>query len=126
MSDSPGGVQTTRLNRRVVGISIGAALGGFLFGFDSSVINGAVDALREDFGMSNDTFAGFVVASALLGCAVGAWFAGSLADKYGRIRVMVLAAILFIVSALGSGLAVGAYDLMLWRIIAVWPSVPRP
>ncbi|SDS05269.1 MFS transporter, sugar porter (SP) family [Paraoerskovia marina] len=117
MSDSPGGVQTTRLNRRVVGISIGAALGGFLFGFDSSVINGAVDALREDFGMSNDTFAGFVVASALLGCAVGAWFAGSLADKYGRIRVMVLAAILFIVSALGSGLAVGAYDLMLWRII---------
>ncbi|ROS79181.1 sugar porter family MFS transporter [Cellulomonas sp. PhB143] len=114
---SSGAVADKRLNRRVVGISIGAALGGFLFGFDSSVINGAVDSIRDQFGLDNDTFAGFVVAIALLGCAVGAWFAGSLANRYGRIRVMVLAAVLFFVSAFGSGFAFGVWDLMLWRVI---------
>ncbi|GII99958.1 sugar porter (SP) family MFS transporter [Sediminihabitans luteus] len=120
MSDSPGKpapIADSRLNRRVIGISVGAALGGFLFGFDSSVINGAVDSIRDEFGLDNDTFAGFVVAAALLGCAVGAWFAGGLANKYGRIRVMVIAAILFFISAFGSGFAFGVWDLVAWRII---------
>ncbi|MEX2585288.1 MAG: MFS transporter [Balneolaceae bacterium] len=60
-----------------------AAIGGFLFGFDSGVINGTVEAL----GIAFETTAvgsGFNVASMLLGCAVGAFFAGSLADRYGR------------------------------------------
>nr|WP_228374303.1 sugar porter family MFS transporter [Demequina phytophila] len=107
---------TPRLTGRVVAISIGAALGGFLFGFDSSVINGAVDSIQGAFDLG-DTFTGFAVASALLGCAVGAWFAGGLANRYGRIRVMVISAILFFLSALGSGFAFGVWDLIAWRIL---------
>ncbi|WP_082105301.1 sugar porter family MFS transporter [Demequina subtropica] len=105
-----------KLHGRVVAISIGAALGGFLFGFDSSVINGAVDAIEGEFELS-EAVTGFAVASALLGCAVGAWFAGGLANRYGRIRVMVISAILFFVSAFGSGFAFGVWDLVGWRIL---------
>ncbi|WP_082098745.1 sugar porter family MFS transporter [Demequina iriomotensis] len=111
---SPGSPQ--KLHGRVVAISIGAALGGFLFGFDSSVINGAVDAIEGEFELS-EAVTGFAVASALLGCAVGAWFAGGLANRYGRIRVMVISAILFFVSAFGSGFAFGVWDLVAWRVL---------
>lgn len=93
-----------------------AALGGFLFGYDTAVINGAVDAIQQSFGMSN-LLLGFVVSSALLGCAVGAWYAGPLADRLGRIKVMVIAAVLFAVSAIGSGLAFSAWELTLWRVL---------
>ncbi len=110
-TDTPRG-----LHAKVVAISLGAALGGFLFGFDSSVINGAVDSIAGEFELS-DTFTGFAVASALLGCAVGAWFAGSLADRFGRIRVMVISAVVFLLSAVGSGLAVGVWDLIAWRVV---------
>ncbi|MBB1055442.1 sugar porter family MFS transporter, partial [Dietzia sp. B44] len=101
---------------RVVIISLVAALGGFLFGFDTAVINGAVDAVQETFGM-NAGLTGFVVSSALLGCIAGAYLAGRLADRWGRTRVMVLASALFTVSAIGSGLAFGPWDLILWRVV---------
>jgi MFS transporter, SP family, sugar:H+ symporter len=101
---------------RVVMLAAVAALGGFLFGFDTAVINGTVVAVREQFGMGAG-LTGFVVSSALLGCIVGAYLAGRLADRWGRIRVMVLAAALFSVSALGSGIAFGPWDLILWRVI---------
>ncbi|WP_241727197.1 sugar porter family MFS transporter, partial [Dietzia sp. SLG310A2-38A2] len=101
---------------RVVIISLVAALGGFLFGFDTAVINGAVDAVQETFGM-NAGLTGFVVSSALLGCIAGAYLAGRLADRWGRTRVMVLASGLFTVSAIGSGLAFGPWDLILWRVV---------
>lgn len=104
---------------RVIAVSIAAALGGFLFGFDTAVINGAVDALAGnvsgfDLGVG---LKGFAVSSALIGCAIGAWFAGPLANRYGRIPVMVVAAVLFLASSLGSGLAFGVTDLIVWRII---------
>ncbi|MCC2028425.1 sugar porter family MFS transporter [Microbacterium sp. YMB-B2] len=105
-----------RFSARVIGISIAAALGGFLFGFDTAVINGAVDALAGAFDLGPG-LQGFAVSSALLGCAVGAWFAGSLANRLGRIPVMVIAAIMFLVSAIGSGLAFGVIDLIVWRVI---------
>ena len=104
---------------RVIGISIAAAMGGFLFGFDTAVINGAVDALAGNvsgFDL-NVGLKGFAVSSALIGCAVGAWFAGPLANKYGRVPVMVVAAGLFLLSALGSGLAFGVIDLIIWRVV---------
>jgi SP family sugar:H+ symporter-like MFS transporter len=101
---------------RAVLLAAVAALGGFLFGFDTAVINGAVSAIRETFGMGAG-LTGFVVASALLGCGVGAWLAGKLADRIGRIRVMVLAAVLFSLSAIGSGLSFSPYDLTFWRIV---------
>ncbi|HWV49139.1 MAG TPA: sugar porter family MFS transporter [Microbacterium sp.] len=105
-----------RISGRVIGISIAAALGGFLFGFDTAVINGAVDALAGAFELG-PALQGFAVSSALLGCAVGAWFAGSLANKWGRIPVMVIAAVMFLASSIGSGLAFGVIDLIIWRVI---------
>jgi SP family sugar:H+ symporter-like MFS transporter len=102
--------------RRAVGLSVAAAVGGFLFGFDSSVINGAVDSISQDFALS-DVITGFVVAIALLGCAVGAIVAGNLSDRWGRLRVMFLGAVMFFASSIGAGLAFSAWDLALWRVI---------
>ena len=101
---------------RVIVITAVAALGGFLFGFDTAVINGGVGAIRQAFEMDAGV-TGFVVSSALLGCIAGAWGAGQLADRWGRTRVMVLAAALFTASALGSGLATGPWLLILWRVV---------
>ena len=102
--------------RRAVALSIAAAVGGFLFGFDSSVVNGAVESIQSDFAL-NDFVTGFIVAIALLGCALGALIAGNLADRWGRLRVMFLGAIMFFVSAIGTGLAFSVWDLGLWRVV---------
>ncbi|TDC70439.1 MFS transporter [Actinomadura sp. GC306] len=96
-------------------LATAAAVGGFLFGFDSSVINGAVDAIQDDFGVS-DFLIGFVVSSALLGCVVGAWFTGPVSDRIGRARTMLLLAVIFAVSSIGAALAVGPADLIAWRL----------
>ena len=100
----------------MIGISVAAAIGGFLFGFDTSVINGAVNALSADFNLGG-WLQGFAVSSALLGCAVGAWFAGPVSNKFGRVPTMVISSVLFLVSAVGSGLAFGVTDLIIWRVI---------
>ena len=113
--DSPSG-GSAALNPKVIGISIAAAVGGFLFGFDTSVINGAVNALSDEFSLGAG-LTGFAVSSALIGCAVGAWFTGGLANRFGRVPVMVIAAVLFFASAVGSGLAVGVWDLIAWRLL---------
>ncbi|SDK77797.1 MFS transporter, sugar porter (SP) family [Glycomyces sambucus] len=97
-------------------VSIAAALGGFLFGYDTAVINGTTGALETQWGIGS-VETGIVVSSALLGCAVGAWFAGSLANKIGRPKVMMIAAIVFFITSLGSALATGPVDLTIWRII---------
>ncbi|SDH02034.1 sugar porter family MFS transporter [Microbacterium pygmaeum] len=102
--------------RRAIGLSVAAAVGGFLFGFDSSVINGAVDSIQANFEL-NAVITGFVVAVALLGCAVGAIIAGNLSDRWGRLRVMLLGAIMFFVSSVGSAFTFSVADLILWRVI---------
>ena len=111
--DAPGMKQ---LKRKVTGLAVAGALGGFLFGFDSSVVNGAVDAIGKQFKL-NPTLQGFAVAIALLGCALGAYLAGRVADRVGRTRTMLFGAILFLVSSLGAGLAFGVVDFMIWRVI---------
>ena len=93
-----------------------ATLGGFLFGFDSGVINGTVDGLRIAFD-SDDAGTGFNVASMLLGCAIGAFVAGRLADVAGRKKSLLLAAAFFIVSAYGSGVAGSSLEFVIYRII---------
>jgi len=105
-----------RATARVVLISAAAALGGFLFGFDTAVINGAVDAVRGGFALDAAQI-GFAVSCALLGSALGAWYAGMLANRFGRVRTMQVAAVLLVASALGSGLVTGVWDLILWRLV---------
>jgi sugar porter (SP) family MFS transporter len=107
---------SARSNTKVIILAIAGALGGFLFGFDSSVINGAVDPIQDQFNLS-ESLTGFAVASALLGCAVGAYLAGRLADRYGRIPAMIVGSVLFLVSAIGCGLAFGVIDLIVWRLV---------
>ncbi|MFT4210317.1 MAG: sugar porter family MFS transporter [Microbacterium sp.] len=113
----------TAYGRRAIGLSIAAAVGGFLFGFDSSVINGAVDSIAETYETSS-VLTGFVVAVALLGCAAGAMAAGALSDHWGRRRVMMLGAAMFFVSSIGTALVpagsvgVGVGILIFWRIVS--------
>jgi MFS transporter, SP family, sugar:H+ symporter len=100
----------------VIALSSVAALGGFLFGFDSGVINGAVDALAHAFG-SRAATTGFAVASVLLGCAVGAFVAGTVADRHGRRPTMLLNAVLFLASAVATGLAGSAGFFIASRLV---------
>ncbi|MFK4692483.1 sugar porter family MFS transporter [Streptomyces pristinaespiralis] len=100
----------------VIFITAAAAMGGFLFGYDSSVINGAVEAIRHRYDIGSGTLAQ-VIAVALVGCAIGAATAGRIADRIGRIRCMQIAAVLFTLSAVGSALPFALWDLAMWRII---------
>ncbi|MFZ7088498.1 sugar porter family MFS transporter [Curtobacterium sp. RRHDQ10] len=101
---------------KVTAFAIAAAVGGFLFGFDSSVINGAESAITKQFQLSA-AGSGFAVASALIGCAFGAYFAGRIADRWGRTRVMFIAAILFFVSSILVGISTGTVDFIIWRLV---------
>lgn len=100
----------------VIMLAVAAAMGGFLFGFDTAVINGAVEALRVHFQVGPWAI-GQSVSLALLGSAVGAILAGPLADRVGRRQVMLAAAVLFAVSSLGSGLPFSIWDFIAWRTI---------
>ncbi|MCG7415906.1 MULTISPECIES: sugar porter family MFS transporter [Microbacterium] len=102
--------------RRAIVLSIAAAVGGFLFGFDSSVINGAVRSIEADY-TKEPILTGFVVAIALIGCAVGAIAAGALSDRYGRLKVMIVGSALFLISSIGSALTFSVLDLIVWRIL---------
>jgi SP family sugar:H+ symporter-like MFS transporter len=102
---------------RVVFVAGAAALGGFLFGYDSAVINGAVIGIQKHFAVSSSE-TGTVVAVALLGSAAGAAVAGRLADRLGRIRVMHLAALLFAVSSIGAAIPPNVWVLGAWRVLA--------
>jgi sugar porter (SP) family MFS transporter len=99
----------------VIKVSTAAALGGFLFGFDTAIVNGTVNAVKAEFHIPTAAI-GFVVSSALIGSAIGAWFAGPISDRVGRVKVMVAAAIIFILSAVGSALAVDPWSLIVWRV----------
>lgn len=101
---------------RVLLISSAAAMGGFLFGYDTAVVNGAVEAIRAWAGIG-DVMLGFAVASVLLGCAAGAWMAGPLADRYGRLAVMRAAALAFFISSIGAGLPWDIWSFTFFRLI---------
>lgn len=90
-----------------------SAMGGYLFGYDWVVIGGA-KIFYEPFFAIEDSAAlrGWAMSSALLGCLVGAGFSGSWSDKYGRKKLLILSALLFLLSAVGTG----AVDNFSWFI----------
>src|SRR5665648_72672 len=88
----------------VILISIVAALGGLLFGFDTAVISGTINFIQPYFGLS-ETGLGWTVSSLLFGCIAGVFLAGKMGDLYGRKKVLMLAAFLFFISAAGSASA---------------------
>lgn len=100
----------------VILITLVATIGGFLFGYDSGVINGTVDGLKLAFH-SDSAGTGFNVASILLGCAAGAFVAGWLADKFGRKTILLISAVCFTLSALGAGLAQNSVQFIMVRIL---------
>ena len=100
----------------ILSIAITAALGGFLFGYDTAVINGAVSSIEATF-QTSASMLGLTVSSALLGSAAGALVAGWLADRFGRRPSMLLAAVMFLLSAVGSALAPRLIDLVIWRVV---------
>lgn len=100
----------------IILISCIATIGGFLFGFDSGVINGTVDGLQTAFN-SDSVGTGFSVASMLLGCAVGAAAAGRMADLFGRRAMLIAAAVFFIISAWGSGIAGTSLEFIIYRVL---------
>ncbi len=100
----------------VLMVSLVATIGGFLFGFDSGVVNGTVKGLQTAFE-STTVGSGWSVSSMLLGSAVGAFFAARLADAFGRRTMLFVAAVFFTVSAWGSGIANGVTEFVIYRII---------
>lgn len=106
----------TSSGRSAIRIASVAALGGLLFGYDSAVINGAVKSVQEHFGMGSFLL-GWVVASALIGAAAGALTAGRIADRLGRLSVMKIAAVLFLISAIGTGLATHVWVFVVFRVV---------
>lgn len=98
---------------RICGI---AALGGILFGYDTAVISGAIEALKTYFDLS-PAETGWAVSNVVIGCVVGAFGAGPLAGRYGRKKALVVAAFLFTISAIGAALATTFTSFVIYRII---------
>lgn len=85
------------LNSRVLFPVCVAAIGGFLFGYDTAVISGAIGYLQTHFGL-NDVSKGWAASSALVGCIPGAMFAGPLSDRFGRKAILIVCAVLYLLS----------------------------
>ena len=97
-------------------LTITASLGGLLFGYDTAVISGTLSMVKTQFGL-NAAMEGWYVSSALVGCVVGVSFAGWLSDKYGRKKMLLIAAVLFTVSAVGCALISSFSALTMYRLI---------
>lgn len=97
-------------------LTITASLGGLLFGYDTAVISGTLSMVKTQFGL-NAALEGWYVSSALVGCIVGVSFAGWLSDRYGRKKVLLVAASLFSISAIGCALISSFSALATYRLI---------
>jgi SP family sugar:H+ symporter-like MFS transporter len=116
-SPTPDGPHAAEATRGVaILLAAAAAMGGFLFGYDSAVINGAVKAIGDQFSAAPGAL-GFTVSAALIGAAIGALATGRIADRYGRLAAMRVAAVLFTIGAVGSGLANSLLMLAIFRVV---------
>ena len=101
----------------LVFLSVVAALGGFLFGYDTAVISGTIAQVTEQFGL-DALQQGWYVGCALIGSIIGVLFAGILSDKFGRKSTMILSAILFSTSAIGCAVSTGGVGIGVVSIIS--------
>src|ERR1700741_4879817 len=97
-------------------ISIVAAMGGLLFGWDWVVIGGAKPFFQRYFALTSEAQIGWANSCALIGCLVGALAAGALSDKLGRKRLLIVSALLFAVTSIGNALAHNFTIFIAWRI----------
>src|SRR6476646_3570438 len=97
-------------------ISVVAAMGGLLFGWDWVVIGGAKPFFQRYFELTSEAQIGWANSCALVGCLVGALVAGALSDKFGRKRLLIIAALLFAMTSLGNALASSFTIFIGWRI----------
>jgi SP family xylose:H+ symportor-like MFS transporter len=97
-------------------VCVVAALGGLLFGYDTGVINGAIGPLKAHFTL-DAKWAGWATGCALLGCAIGAGAAGALSDRFGRKKVLILSAVLFFISAVGTAIPRSITAFIIYRIL---------
>ena len=104
------------VSARVVFLSLVAALGGILFGYDTAVISGTTEVVKTQFGLSTG-LEGWYVGCALIGSIVGVLVAGMLSDFLGRKKTMLIAALLFSISAIGCALCPNFTQLVIYRII---------
>jgi SP family arabinose:H+ symporter-like MFS transporter len=100
----------------VIKVSVVAALGGLLFGYDTAVIAGAIGYLQTKFHLSS-AMVGWAASSAIWGCVFGAMAAGYLSDRFGRKKVLIVTAILFFVSSLGAAVPVNLTQFVLARFV---------
>ena len=105
-----------KINRYLLSSTLVAALGSFLFGFDTAVISGTTEALRQVFQLSSSQL-GFTVASALVGTILGSLLAGKPAELLGRKRTLTMLGIAYFVSSLGCGFAWNWASLLIFRFL---------
>src|SRR5215831_13915290 len=105
-TETRGSILPVRLNMRYIWlISVVAALGGLLFGYDWVVVGGAKPFFERYFHLTDPTLSGWANSCALVGCLIGALTAGALSDRFGRKRLLVAAALLFGITSIGNALA---------------------
>jgi MFS transporter, SP family, arabinose:H+ symporter len=108
----------TRYNTTFIwAVSLAAALGGLLFGYDWVVIGGAKPFFERYFGLTDAALKGWANSCALIGCLAGALVSGMLCDRYGRKRLLILAALIFTVTSLGIGTSTSFSAFVIWRIL---------
>ena len=94
-----------------------SALGGLLFGYDLLVISGAKQFYELYYGLDTAALQGWAVSSCIVGCIIGALGVGRAADKYGRVKLLMLSGLLFFVSAIGSGYAPTFNQFVIYRLL---------
>jgi MFS transporter, SP family, arabinose:H+ symporter len=109
-------IQTTPNLRYVYFVSAIAAIGGLLFGYDTAVIAGAIGFLEIKFQLS-PAMTGLAASSAIWGCVIGALGAGYVSDKFGRKNILIVTAVLFAVSAIGSAVPRNLEEFVIARLI---------